>query len=70
MDSFFLGTAFHILKALFKLYNAISKRLFKSKDTTPPPRILANSATLSTFPTRTDSNLAKFVFKPDTASKH
>jgi len=36
----------------------------------PQPKIPANPATLSTFPTGTNSDFAKFVFKPDTASKH
>jgi hypothetical protein len=41
-------------------------RYFNSKDDTPQPKILANLSTLSTFPTGTNYDLAKFVFKPDT----
>jgi transcriptional regulator NrdR family protein len=40
------------------------------RNATPQPRILANPTTLSTVPTGTNSNLAKFIFKPDTVSKH
>lgn len=43
-------------------------RYFKGRDPTPHPKIQANPVTLSTLPIGTNYDLAKFVFKPDTAS--
>jgi hypothetical protein len=42
-------------------------RYFNGSDETPLPKIQANpSYTLTTFPAGANSNLAKFLFKPDT----
>jgi len=45
-------------------------RYYKGRDENPQPKIQASPATLSTFPTGTSSDLAKFFFKPDTASNN
>lgn len=57
---------------MLSLIGGLNKRsrYFMGREAIPQPRILANPTTLSTVPTGTNSNLAKFIFKPDTVSKH
>jgi len=45
-------------------------RFFIGKDETPKLRILASSSTLLILPVRTNSDLAKLIFKLDIASRH
>jgi hypothetical protein len=45
-------------------------RYFIGKYETLQPKILAKPSTLLIKPTRTNSELAKLIFRPETASKH
>jgi hypothetical protein len=51
----------------FGIKGAHNRRLkyFKGKEDTPQPRILANPSTLLTLTTKTNSDLARLIFKPD-----
>jgi hypothetical protein len=43
-------------------------RYFKGREETPQPMMPANSSTLSTSPTGNGTDLARLIFKPETAS--
>jgi hypothetical protein len=45
-------------------------KYFIGKEDTLQPKILARTSTLITFPTGTNSDLARLILKPETASKH
>jgi hypothetical protein len=64
------SSIFSIVVSPYMLGLIECQRYFKGKDATPQPKTPASPATFSTYPTGTNSDLAKLAFKPDTASNN